>query len=273
MSEDQKKTVSNGHDEMVVSQELQAKITEVRGLIGQLSDKESAYCSDASISRYLLSRNSNVKKAAQMLKQSLKWRKEYKPEEIRWEEVADEAELGSMYRPNYHDKCGRSVIIMTPGSKSSRSTQTVKYLVYCMENAILNLPAHQEQVVWLVDLKGIKMSDISFKMAREIVHVIQDYYPKRLGLIILLNAPIVFQPFFKMIRPFLETEMYNKVKFYYWDNHNDKKILEDLFDMDKLESAFGGNGDKGFDVNKYAERMKEDDNKILSLGTQVKSVS
>jgi len=76
-----------------------------------------------------------------------------------------------------------------------------------------------------------------------------------------------------MIRPFLETEMYNKVKFYYWDNHNDKKILEDLFDMDKLESAFGGNGDKGFDVNKYAERMKEDDNKILSLGTQVKSVS
>jgi len=35
------------------------------------------------------------------------------------EEVADEAELGSMYRPNYHDKCGRSVIIMTPGSKVS----------------------------------------------------------------------------------------------------------------------------------------------------------
>ncbi|KHN09134.1 hypothetical protein glysoja_025595 [Glycine soja] len=45
----------------------------------------------------------NVKKAAQMLKQSLKWRKEYKPEEIRWEEVAEEAETGMMYKPNYHD--------------------------------------------------------------------------------------------------------------------------------------------------------------------------
>jgi len=56
----------------------------VRELIGKLSDKESAYCSDASISRYLLSCNSNVKKAAKMLKQSLKWRNEYKPEEIRW---------------------------------------------------------------------------------------------------------------------------------------------------------------------------------------------
>lgn len=42
------------------------------------------YCSDASISRYLRSQNWDVKKASQMLKQNLKWREEYKPEEIRW---------------------------------------------------------------------------------------------------------------------------------------------------------------------------------------------
>ncbi|BAT78543.1 hypothetical protein LR48_Vigan04g187600 [Vigna angularis] len=268
MSEDQKKSASTGHDELVVSQEQHAKITEVRGLIGQLSDKESVYCSDASISRYLMSRNSNVKKAAQMLKQSLKWRKEYKPEEIRWEEVADDAESGSIYRPNYQDKYGRSVIVLTPRRKNSKSTERhVKYFVHCLENAILNLPPHQEQVVWLVDLEGIKMSDISFKTSREIVHVFQNYYPKRLGLIILFNAPVIFQPFFKMMRPFLETEIYNKVKFCYSDDQNSKKTLEDLFDMDKLESAFGGNGDTGFDINKYAERMKEDDNKKESLVT------
>ncbi|KAG5018980.1 hypothetical protein JHK82_014915 [Glycine max] len=80
-----------------------ARINEVRRLIGPLSDKESLYCSDASISRYLRLQYWNVKKAAQMLKQSLKWRKEYKPEEIRWEEVAEEAETGMMYKPNYHD--------------------------------------------------------------------------------------------------------------------------------------------------------------------------
>ncbi|KAG2399936.1 Patellin-4 protein [Vigna angularis] len=284
MSEDQKKSASTGHDELVVSQEQHAKITEVRGLIGQLSDKESVYCSDASISRYLMSRNSNVKKAAQMLKQSLKWRKEYKPEEIRWEEVADDAESGSIYRPNYQDNLISSpetVIIVSylaTGMKrknensfeieNSKSTERhVKYFVHCLENAILNLPPHQEQVVWLVDLEGIKMSDISFKTSREIVHVFQNYYPKRLGLIILFNAPVIFQPFFKMMRPFLETEIYNKVKFCYSDDQNSKKTLEDLFDMDKLESAFGGNGDTGFDINKYAERMKEDDNKKESLVT------
>lgn len=43
--------------------------------------------------------------------------------------------------------------------------------------------------------------------------------------------------------------------------------MEDLFDMEKLESAFGGNDDSGFNINKYAERMKEDDKKIPAFWT------
>lgn len=30
------------------------------------------------------------------------------------EEVADEAKTGLMYKPNYHDKYGRSVLVMRP---------------------------------------------------------------------------------------------------------------------------------------------------------------
>ncbi|OIV97900.1 hypothetical protein TanjilG_12657 [Lupinus angustifolius] len=78
------KNASKGHEQMLISQEQEAKINEVRKLIGSLSDKASVYCSDASISRYLSSRNWNVQKGAQMLKLSLKWREEYKPEEICW---------------------------------------------------------------------------------------------------------------------------------------------------------------------------------------------
>lgn len=63
------------------------QIKEVRRLIGQLPDKLSIYCSDACITRYLRARNWHVKKATKMLKESLKWRLEYKPEEIRWVSV------------------------------------------------------------------------------------------------------------------------------------------------------------------------------------------
>lgn len=60
------------------------QINEVRKLIGPLSGMLAVYCSDACIARYLRARNWNVKKATKMLKASLKWRHEYKPEEIRW---------------------------------------------------------------------------------------------------------------------------------------------------------------------------------------------
>lgn len=71
-----------------------------------------------------------------------------------------------------------------------------------------------------------------------------------------------------MVKPFLEPKTYNKVKFVYSDDDNAKKIMEDLFDMDKLEAAFGGNDTSGFDINKYAERMKEDDKKMSTIWTR-----
>lgn len=38
--------------------------------------------------------------------------------------------------------------------------------------------------------------------------------------------------------------------------------------MERLESAFGGKDKAGFDISKYAERMREDDKKISSFWTR-----
>ncbi|KAB1205472.1 Random slug protein 5 [Morella rubra] len=232
MSGGSKKSHSNGVEKLLTSDEQQAKINELRRLMGPLPDKLSMYCSDVSISRYLRARNWNVKKATKMLKDSLKWRLEYKPEEIRWEDVAHEAETGKIYRSNSVDKLGRTVLVMRPSRQNSKSTKgQIKYLVYCMENAILNLPPDQEQMVWLIDFDGFNLSNISVRVTKETAHVLQDQYPERLGVAILYNPPKFFEPF--------------------WT----------------LESAFGGNSDCGFEINKYAERMREDDKRMSSSCT------
>lgn len=72
----------------------------------------------------------------------------------------------------------------------------------------------------------------------------------------------------QVVKPFLEPKTYNKVKFVYHDDLETKKIMEDLFDMDMLESSFGGNNNAGFDINTYAERMKEDDEKMVDFWTK-----
>lgn len=65
-----------------------------------------------------------------------------------------------------------------------------------MENAIVNLPPNQEQMVWMIDFQGFNLSHISLKLTRETAHVLQDQYPERLGLAILYNPPKFFEPFF-----------------------------------------------------------------------------
>ncbi|XP_031740700.1 phosphatidylinositol transfer protein 3 isoform X2 [Cucumis sativus] len=221
---------SNGCEKVILSEEQHMKICEVRRLLGPLSGTSSIYCSDLSILRYLRARNWNVKKATKMLKATLKWRSEYKPEEIQW------------------------------NSKTVKGQ--IRYLVYCMENAILNLPSNQESMIWLVDFKDFDMSNISLKATKETAHILQEHYPERLGLAILYNAPKFFEPFWMVAKPFLETKTANKVKFVYSDDVNSKRIIEDLFDMDQLESAFGGNNNVGFNITKYAEMMKEDDKQM-----------
>ncbi|KAG5404980.1 hypothetical protein IGI04_011098 [Brassica rapa subsp. trilocularis] len=250
--------VPNGFVKPVPTEEEKGKIEELRKLLGPLPEKLSGFCSDDAVLRYLRARNWHVKKAAKMLKETLKWRVQYKPEEICWEEIADEAETGKIYRSSCVDKHGRPVLIMRPSVENSKSVKgQIRYLVYCMENAIQNLPPGEEQMVWMIDFNGYSLANVSLKTTRETAHVLQEHYPERLSLAILYNPPKFFEPFWK-------PKTRNKVKFVYSDDPNTKQIMEENFDMDKMESAFGGNDDSGFDIHKHSERMKEDDKKRLA---------
>ncbi|PON55734.1 CRAL-TRIO lipid binding domain containing protein [Trema orientale] len=237
-------------------------------MIGSIADKLPDLCSDASISRYLRARNWNTVKAGKMLKQTLKWRLEYWPEKIQWEDIAHEAETGKIYRANYFDKYGRVVLIMRPGFQNTNAVSgQIRYLVYCMENAIMNLNPDQEQMIWLVDFQKWNSSSISLKLTRETAHILQNHYPERLGFGILYNPPKIFESFWKMVKPFIEPKTFKKVKFVYSNNPQSQKIMEELFDMDKLECTFGGRKSLGFEYEAHAERMKEDDKRMSHLIT------
>jgi len=97
--------------------------------------------------------------------------------------------------------------VITVSSSRLQNSKSIKgqikyLLVYCMENAILNLPPEKEQLVWLVDFNGFNLSHISLKETRETAHVLQDHYPECLGLAILYNPPKFFEPFW-MLTPYL----------------------------------------------------------------------
>ncbi|KAL4324751.1 hypothetical protein GQ457_11G006150 [Hibiscus cannabinus] len=261
-----KQLKGSAKDKTLSPQEKQAKIDDVRKRIGPVAEELPALCSDASISRFLRARNWNTKKATKMLKKTFKWRLQYKPDNIKWEDIAEEAETGKIYRANYCDKLGRAVLVMRPGFQNTKSTSgQIKYLVYCMENAIMNLKQEQEQMVWLVDFQGLAKASVSVKLSRETARILQDHYPERLGLGILYNPPRLFHSSWMILKPFLDPVTYQKVKFVYSDDPKSRKIIEEIFDLDKLDAAFGGRNMSGFDYQAYARQMKDDDVRMWSF--------
>lgn len=68
--------------------------------------------------------------------------------------------------------------------------------------------------------------------------------------------------FLQLVKPFLEPKTYKKVKFVFRNDQQSRKIMEELFDMDKLESVFGGRNSIGFVYEDYAKRMMEEDKKM-----------
>ncbi|CAL5193217.1 unnamed protein product [Lathyrus oleraceus] len=247
-------------------EEQQIKIEETRKIIGPIADKFPTICSDASVLRFLKARNYNTMKAAKMLRGTLKWRLEFKPEKIQWDDVAKEALKGRLYKADYLDKQGRVVFVIKAGLQNpSLAMVQIKYLVYCLENAISNPPSTQEQMVWLIDFQGWSTSCISVKVTRDTAQVLQNHYPERLGLAVLYNPPKLFESFWTMVKPFLEPKTYKKVIFAYPDHPKSRVMMEELFDMETLEACFGGNNKVGMNYEAYGKKMRENDKRVSGL--------
>lgn len=247
-------------------EEEAAKLKELRDSLGPLTGLTALFCTDACLCRYLRANNWSHKKSRKMLKETIKWRELYKPQEIKWEAVSKEAETGKIYRADFCDREGRSVLVMRPGAQNTNQLEgQIKYLVYCMENAILNLPPDQEQMVWLVDFEGWNLSMIPVMTARETANILQNHYPERLAYAILYNPPKFFEGFFNIVKPFLDPKTQKKVNFVYPNEEESDRLMGTCFDVDKLESAFGGKSASRFDKEEYAQKMREDDVKTTSF--------
>uniref|UniRef100_A0A1J3K8H3 Random slug protein 5 n=1 Tax=Noccaea caerulescens TaxID=107243 RepID=A0A1J3K8H3_NOCCA len=243
------------------------KISELKSAIGPLSGHSLVFCSDATLRRYLNARNWNVEKAKKMIEETLKWRSTYKPQEIRWQQVAHEGETGKISRATFHDRQGRIVLIMRPAMQNSTSAEgNIQHLVYLLENAILNLPKGQEQMVWLVDFTGWSMAaNVPLKTTRDIVYILQNHYPERLGMAFLYNPPRLFQAGYKAIKYFLDPKTAQKVNFVYPKDKKSDELMRSHFDLENLPKEFGGEATLEYDHEDFSRQMFEDDVKTAQL--------
>jgi hypothetical protein len=258
---------SSQQDQKTKEAYAESKINELKVAIGPLSGHSSKYCTDACLKRYLEARNWNVDKSKKMLEDTLKWRSVYKPEKIRWDEVAEEGETGKVYRAGFHDRQGRTVLILRPGMQNTSSLDNqIKHLVYLLENAMLNLPPGQEQMAWLIDFTGWSITNnVPLKSARETISILQNHYPERLGIAFLYNPPRIFEAFWKIVKYFLDNKTFQKVKFVYPKNKDSVELMRSYFDEENLPRELGGKSILNYNHEEFSKIMVQDDLKCADF--------
>ncbi|GAQ81173.1 Sec14p-like phosphatidylinositol transfer family protein [Klebsormidium nitens] len=252
------------------------KVLELRKLLGPLEGHTAIFCSDDCLVRYLKARNWNVKNAEKMLKNTIKWREAYKPEEIRWAEVAHEGETGKVYRLARLDKKGRPVVIMRPSAQNTKDhDQQIRHLVYVLENAVdAATMAGSEKIVWLIDFhKWSLRSSPPMKTSRQTLDILQNHFPERLGLAVCYNPPKMFGMFWNLIQPFVDPVTHKKVRFVQGKSKDCKALMEETFELEHLEEAFGGQSKATFDFAAYTQMMEEDERRIAQYWDQPVSSS
>ncbi|KAF7106567.1 hypothetical protein CFC21_107287 [Triticum aestivum] len=245
-------------------EQQQEKINEVRGLLDSLTEEMPSFLSDATIRRFLRARSWSTEQATKSLKETVKWRRQYRPDAISWDDIPEtENEARRTHVADYLDKNGRSVLVANVPMKQSKvsAKEQIKHLVYLLEYLATNSADEQDDfVVWLTDFRGWSISSTSLSIARESMHIIQNYYPGVIAVAIPFDPPRMFESFWKIAKNFVQPDMKEKVKFVYANKPESLKIMADIFDLDTLESSFGGRSTgTAFHINKYAERMRRAD--------------
>lgn len=86
----------------------------------------------------------------------------------------------------------------------------------------------------------------SLGTARTVLSILQNHYPERLGLAIIINIPFLVNAFFKLISPFIDPVTRAKMKF------NSSVLDEGIFTPDMLmKEWWGGDVDFEYEHEKY----------------------
>lgn len=92
-------------------------------------------------------------------------------------------------------------------------------------------------VAWLINFAQ-RAKNPSLGIARQVVNILQDHYPERLGLALAINVPFLISAFFKLVLPFVDPVTREKLKF------NPNVVKDGLFAEDQcMADAWGGSQD------------------------------
>jgi hypothetical protein len=169
--------------------------------------------------RFLVARSFDVPKATKMLASHVEWVEANKPAQMVCH-TCNRDPANHMMQFTGWDRQHRPVIYMSYKYSADRvdPQNSIEHNVSTFNLLKTLMPEGVEQWVAITDFVSYShWRDGTSSVGRTIIQVLQDHYPERLGLQILVDPPTMFWVFFKMLQPFIDEKTKKKVVFVYTD--------------------------------------------------------
>lgn len=164
------------------------------GKAGPLTDREKQWLTRECLLRFLRATKWKKEDAEKRVLETLTWRREYGVEELSFEHISPENETGKQLILGF-DKQGRPCQYLNPGRQNTDvSPRQVQHLVFMLERSLDIMPAGQETLALLINFKTSKSRTNTapgIGQGREVLHILQTYYPERLGRALIINGRLL----------------------------------------------------------------------------------
>ncbi|KAF5732168.1 SEC14 cytosolic factor family protein [Tripterygium wilfordii] len=157
---------------------------------------------------FLKDRKFSVEDATAKLAKAIKWRRGFGVSKLSEESVKNIAETGKAFVHEFLDVNGRPVLIVVASKHFPAVHDPVeneKLCVFLIEKALSKLPDGKEEMLAIVDLRGFGTENADLNFITFMFDVLYSYYPKRLGDVLFVEAPFIFEPIWLLAKPLLKS--------------------------------------------------------------------
>eukprot|EP00039_Didymoeca_costata_P015254 m.255922 g.255922 ORF g.255922 m.255922 type:complete len:421 (+) comp16185_c0_seq12:280-1542(+) len=238
-----------------LTEDCQEKVTHIfEKVVARLDYQDMLYCDEACIIRHLKARSWDLVATEHLLRKNLRWRRQTGVESIQLDdEMKEEMRTGKIYMHGY-DKYRRPVMYQRPRRQNSKNfAAQVLQVAYLMERCMqtMDMKNGVEEFTLIVDLKGFSvLNRPPMSVTKQILQMFVNRYPKRLGDIFIVDAPMAFSGLWKVARVFIPTAMKNRFHFI----SNKKGVIHPelaaVFEPSQLEEEYGGTLSSKWDFNR-----------------------
>lgn len=203
--------------ELSAAEQEATAVHEVRRTLGHLmawrhaanlQPHEEKFFTELDLLRFLSARSGDPKAAAKMLTEHLQWRRSGEVEETCAQCVADkDAHCFFTIGVSRHDQ--PFIYSCVPRAKCYDVAETVGHVVSSFEK-ILTHPTRK--FTWLCDFNGFGFSHaMQGRIGIGFALTLANHYPERLGRLVLINAPTVFDIMLAVCKPFVDSKTMSKL--------------------------------------------------------------